>query len=125
MDTGATTVVEPAKKRACKVPVSTGPCVWWVRNDLRLQDNPVVRLVVGAALTDKRPFCAVFCFDPRFLDHSPYGRVTDPEFRKSISTRRPISFGNRKCCALRARFMLQCVRSLSSQLAEKGSRLLV
>merc|ERR1740129_1147061 len=95
MDAGATTV-EPATKRARKVPVSTGPCVWWVRNDLRLQDNPVVRLVIGAALTDQRPFCAVFCFDPRFLDRSPYGRVTDPEFKKSISTRKSIGFSSRK-----------------------------
>mmetsp|Transcript_86454 Transcript_86454/g.252989 ORF Transcript_86454/g.252989 Transcript_86454/m.252989 type:complete len:681 (+) Transcript_86454:46-2088(+) len=108
-----------------KQPSSTGPVVWWLRNDLRLEDNPVARLAAGEAQLDGRPCASVFVFDPRFLDRSPYGRVTDPEFKKSIPTRRPISFGNRKCCALRARFMLQCVRSIASQLAEKGSRLLV
>jgi len=116
---------EMAQKRARKVAVSTGPCVWWVRNDLRLQDNPVVRLVVGAALCDKRPFCAVFCFDPRFLDRSPYGRVTDPNFEKSISTRKPIGFSSRKTNALRARFWVQCVLKLREELEVHGSKLLI
>ena len=89
--------MEPAAKRARTggavearvVPTSAGPCIWWARNDLRVQDNPVLRAVVGAALADRRPFTAVFCFDPRFLDRSPYGRVTDPEFKRSAAPPEP------------------------------------
>jgi len=117
--------MEPAAKKARVVPTSAGPCIWWARNDLRVQDNPVLRAVVGAALVDKRPFAAVFCFDPRFLDSSPYGRVTDPEFKKSIPTRKEITFSSRKTCALRARFWIQCVRALGEELERRGSRLLV
>merc|ERR1719436_1704914 len=107
------------------IPTSTGPCIWWARNDLRVQDNPVLRAVVGAALADQRDFAAVFCFDPRFLDRSPYGRVTDPEFKKSISTRKPVNFSSRKTNALRARFWIQCVLKLGEELAKRGSKLLV
>eukprot|EP00928_Gymnodinium_smaydae_P026776 TRINITY_DN20921_c0_g1_i2.p1 TRINITY_DN20921_c0_g1~~TRINITY_DN20921_c0_g1_i2.p1 ORF type:complete len:569 (-),score=75.95 TRINITY_DN20921_c0_g1_i2:229-1935(-) len=117
--------MESVAKKARTVPVSKGPCVWWVRNDLRLQDNPVVRLVVGAALVDQRPFLGVFCFDPRFLDRSPYGRVTDPEFKKSISTRKPITFSSRKTNALRARFWIQSVLALRKEMEERGSKLIV
>lgn len=105
--------------------VSKGPCVWWVRNDLRLQDNPVVRLVVGAALCDQRPFIGVFCFDPRFLDRSPYGRVTDPDFKKSISTRKPVNFSSRKTGAIRARFWVQSVLALRESMRARGSDLLI
>lgn len=116
---------EPALKKARVIPTSTGPCIWWARNDLRVQDNPVLRAVVGAALADRRNFAAVFCFDPRFLDRSPYGRVTDPEFKKSISTRKSINFSSRKTSALRARFWIQCVLKLGEELSARGSKLLV
>eukprot|EP00929_Paragymnodinium_shiwhaense_P112512 TRINITY_DN80772_c0_g1_i1.p1 TRINITY_DN80772_c0_g1~~TRINITY_DN80772_c0_g1_i1.p1 ORF type:complete len:585 (-),score=120.36 TRINITY_DN80772_c0_g1_i1:99-1853(-) len=121
--------MEPCTKRARMaprvIPVSSGPCVWWVRNDLRVQDNPVVRVVVGAALCDQREFCAVFCFDPRFLDQSPYGRVTDPEFTKSIWSRKSVNFQSRKTNALRARFWIQCVLKLRDDMARRGSKLLI
>mmetsp|Transcript_22088 Transcript_22088/g.40595 ORF Transcript_22088/g.40595 Transcript_22088/m.40595 type:complete len:643 (+) Transcript_22088:87-2015(+) len=103
----------------------TTPVVWWVRNDMRLGDNPVVRSAVGDALADNRSFVAVFIFDPRFLDKSMYGRVTDPTFQKSIKRRRPVSFGNRKCSALRARFMLHTVRDLAASLRARGGELKV
>ena len=106
-----------AEEKARVIPTSSGPCIWWARNDLRLQDNPVLRCVTGAALSDNRKFAAVFCFDPRFLDRSPYGRVTDPEFNKSISTRKPINFSSRKTNALRARFWTQCVVKLGEDFA--------
>jgi len=109
-------MAETAAKKARITPTSAGPCIWWARNDLRVHDNPVMRLVVGAALQDDRPFAAVFCFDPRFLDKSPYGRVTDPEFKKSISTRKTITFSSRKTNALRARFWLECVKKLGENL---------
>jgi len=121
--------MEPAAKRPrtapADVPVMTGPVVWWVRNDLRLQDNPVVRMAAGVAQCDKRKFVAVFVFDPRFLDRSPYGRVTDPEFQKSISSRKPITFSSRKTNALRARFWLQSVLKLQQELATRGAKLVV
>mmetsp|Transcript_47006 Transcript_47006/g.134494 ORF Transcript_47006/g.134494 Transcript_47006/m.134494 type:complete len:650 (+) Transcript_47006:86-2035(+) len=97
-----------------------GPAVWWARNDLRVEDNPVLRMAAAEAALDGRSFSAVFIFDPRFLDRSNYGRVTDPSFEKSISKRRDIDFGNRKCSAQRAHFYLQCVRSLSKQLQDRG-----
>lgn len=102
-----------------------GPVVWWVRNDLRLHDNPVVRMAAGVALCDKRPFQPVFVFDPRFLDRSLYGRVTDPNFSKSITSRKPVPFSSRKTGTLRARFWLQCVRALGKELEKHGSSLLV
>lgn len=121
--------MEPAAKRLrttpADVPVMTGPVVWWVRNDLRLQDNPVVRMAAGVAQCDQRKFVAVFVFDPRFLDKSPYGRVTDPEFQKSISTRKTITFSSRKTNALRARFWLQSVLKLREELAKRGAKLVV
>jgi deoxyribodipyrimidine photo-lyase len=117
--------MEPVAKKARCVEGSKGPCVWWVRNDLRIQDNPVVRLVVGAALVDQRPFVGLFCFDPRFLDRSPYGRVTDPDFKKSISTRKKITFSSRKTNALRARFWVQSVLALRDEMQARGSKLLV
>ena len=102
-----------------------GPVVWWLRNDLRLADNPVLRAAVGEAFTDGRKCCFVFIFDARLLASSPYGRVTDPTFEQSISTRKPVSFGNRKCSALRARFWLYCVRAVAEELRAKGAELLV
>lgn len=84
-----------------------------------------MRAVVGSALADQRKFVAVFCFDPRFLDLSPYGRVTDPEFKKSISTRKPINFSSRKTSPLRVRFWIQCVLELGKELERRGSKLLI
>jgi len=107
------------------VDVMPGPCVWWARNDLRIQDNPILRDVIGSAFCDGRDFVAVFVFDPRFLDRSQFGRVTDPDFKKSISNRKPVTFSSRKTNALRARFWRQCVLELGKQLAARGSKLLV
>mmetsp|Transcript_47676 Transcript_47676/g.83946 ORF Transcript_47676/g.83946 Transcript_47676/m.83946 type:complete len:581 (-) Transcript_47676:86-1828(-) len=117
--------MEPPKKKARITSVMSGPVVWWVRNDLRVQDNPVLRSAVGAALCDSRKFVAVFVFDPRFLDRSPYGRVTDPDFKMSISSRKQVTFSSRKTNALRARFWRQCVLKLGEELAARGSKLLV
>lgn len=103
----------------------SGPVFWWVRNDIRLEDNPVARMAVGEALADGRKLVPVLVFDPRYFDVSNYGRITDPEFKKSIKTRRPIAFGNRKCSALRARFWVGCVRSLAADLKARGSKLIV
>ena len=99
----------------------TGLVVWWVRNALRLQDTPVLRGAVDVAHIDQRPLVAVFCFDPRFLDRSPYRRVTDPHFKKSIAGRKPVTFESRKTNALRARFWLQSVLRLREQLEAKNS----
>jgi deoxyribodipyrimidine photo-lyase len=85
----------------------------------------VVRGAVGAALGDKREFVAVFCFDPRFIDRSPYGRVTDPDFKRSIPGRKKINFESRKTGVVRARFWLQCVLQLGKELEARGSKLIV
>lgn len=101
-----------------------GPVICWFRNDLRLSDNICVQHAVELAQKG-RPVHFVHIFDPRFIDASPYGRVTDPDFQKSIRTRRPVNFGNRKCGALRARFWVNCVRSLSHDLEQRGASLTV
>jgi len=75
-----------------------GPCVWWIRKDTRLQDNPVLRAVNGAALCDKRPFIAVYVFDPQCFNGKD---------------------------AAHALFLIQCVRDVAEQLAARGSKLLV
>lgn len=103
----------------------SGPIVWWARNDLRIQDNPILRSALGAAHCDGRDFIAVFVFDPRFIDRCNFGRVTDPEFVKSISTRKPVSFSSRKTNALRARFWRQCIIELGKELAACGTKLYV
>lgn len=113
--------MEPTQKKA-KV---MGPCLWWARNDLRIQDNPVLRLVTGAAHNDSRPFAGIFIFDPRFLDRSLYGRVTDPNFEKSIYTRKAVNFSSRKTNALRARFWRHCVLKLAEEMQAVGSKLYV
>jgi len=118
-------MAEPQAKKARMVQGGRGPCVWWARNDLRMEDNPVIRLVMGAAHTDRRPFLGVFVFDPRFLDRSPYGRVTDPEFKKSITMRKPITFSSRKTGPLRARFWIRCVLALRKEMEAQGTKLLV
>jgi len=114
-----------ARAPGWKQPRAEGPVVWWLRNDLRLEDNPVARLAASEAHVDGRACAAIFIFDPRFIDKSNYGRVTDPGFEKSIPTRKPLDFGNRKCCALRARFMLQCVRAVVQSLLQRGVKLRV
>ncbi|CAE8644091.1 unnamed protein product, partial [Polarella glacialis] len=67
----------------------------------------------------------IHIFDPRFIDRSAYGRVTDPSFRLSIAQRKPVHFGNRKCGAIRARFWIRCVQALAEELEALGSELVV
>lgn len=100
--------MEPVAKK----PRVMGPCVWWVRNDLRIQDNPALRAVNGAALVDDRKFVAVYCFDRRSLDHASHGY--------SIT-----NFSGKNTKALHARFVLQSVLALRDELAAAGSKLLV
>lgn len=101
--------MEPATK---KQRVALGPCVWWVRNDFRLQDNPALRAVNGAALVDQRNFLAVFVFDRRSLDRASHGySVTN--------------FSGKNTKALHARFVREGVVALQKELAAAGSKLLV
>ena len=85
----------------------------------------MLRLAASEALLDSRGFVAVYLFDPRFFDAPPYGRATDPRFENSISRWRPIVFAGRKCCPLRARFILQSIRGLLEGLAAHGVELRV
>eukprot|EP00667_Euglena_gracilis_P006230 EG_transcript_6288 len=101
------------------------PVVWWARNDLRLSDNPVLRRSIGEAFADQRPWLAVVVLDPRFLNFSTYGRVTDPLGRHGIRGRKPVAFGSRKCGGRRAHFWLQSIWALADSLAQHGQQLLV
>jgi len=101
-----------------------GVMIHWFRNDLRLHDNACASHALLAA-SKGRPYVFLYILDPRFLDASPYGRVTDPHFLKSIPCRKPVTFASRRCGALRARFYLGCLRSLDKQLRCYGASLLV
>jgi len=79
---------------------------WWLRNDLRVHDNPclarVAALVAGGQCASVLP---VYFFDPRTF------RVTP--------------FGNLKTGAFRAQFLLESVLDLKDQLRRLNSDLLI
>lgn len=107
-----------------KARAATGDLVvGWFRNDLRIRDNPVLAEVLAKAQAGALPALLVYIFDPRFYDRSNYGRVTDPEFQKSIRTRRPLDFSSRKCGARRARFYVNVLRDVRSKLRALGTEL--
>mmetsp|Transcript_31023 Transcript_31023/g.56253 ORF Transcript_31023/g.56253 Transcript_31023/m.56253 type:complete len:631 (+) Transcript_31023:70-1962(+) len=109
---------EGAAKRAKR---SSRLVVGWFRNDLRLQDNPMLDAVAKRAQEDGLPAVLVYIFDPRFYDRSAYGRVTDPGFQQSIPSRSRVDFSSRKCNGRRARFYLNVLRDLQRGLQELGS----
>eukprot|EP00747_Dinoflagellata_sp_TGD_P169993 gnl/TRDRNA2_/TRDRNA2_200397_c0_seq1.p1 gnl/TRDRNA2_/TRDRNA2_200397_c0~~gnl/TRDRNA2_/TRDRNA2_200397_c0_seq1.p1 ORF type:complete len:582 (+),score=87.20 gnl/TRDRNA2_/TRDRNA2_200397_c0_seq1:88-1833(+) len=94
--------------------------VGWFRNDLRLRDNPMLEKLVSTAVSRGLPVLLVYIFDRRFYDRSPYGRVTDPAFKKSIWSRQPVEFSSRKCNGRRARFYLNVLRDLRGSLSDIG-----
>jgi len=111
---------EPPSKRARISPSLT---VGWFRNDLRLRDNPMLEMLLTQAKEQGLPALLVYILDPRFYDRSEYGRVTDPEHEKSISTRVSPGFSSRKCNGRRARFYLNVLRDLRRGLQELGTEL--
>jgi len=110
---------EAAPKRAKRSRLVVG----WFRNDLRLHDNPMLDAVAKRVQEDDVPAVLVYILDPRFYDRSDYGRVTDPDFKRSISSRSPVHFSSRKCNGRRARFYLNVLRDLQRGLQELGSEL--
>eukprot|EP00933_Yihiella_yeosuensis_P018098 TRINITY_DN14994_c1_g1_i2.p1 TRINITY_DN14994_c1_g1~~TRINITY_DN14994_c1_g1_i2.p1 ORF type:complete len:614 (+),score=134.28 TRINITY_DN14994_c1_g1_i2:147-1988(+) len=103
--------------------------VGWFRNDLRLKDNPMLETVARMAEEGTAPAMLVWIADPRFYDPVTYGRVTDMEYKKSISTRmggrEHLAFASRKCDGRRARFYLNVLRDLQRGLQELGTELLI
>ena len=84
----------------------TETAIWWIRNDLRLRDNPV--LAAAAAADELLP---VYCFDPQHYGEQAYGG-TD-------------SFRYQKTGTHRAAFQHESVADLRATLREHDSDLLI
>lgn len=80
--------------------------IWWVRQDIRLHDNPTL----GAAATGEE-LLPVYCFDPSQYGHQPYGGSDGFTFEKTGPHR--------------ARFDRESVTDLRESLRERGSDLVV
>lgn len=85
----------------------------WFRQDLRLHDNPALNKCIQNV--NKSPkddvskgIVPIYCFDPRFVG----GDTLTP-------------FGSQKCGVRRARFLLDSVEDLRSNLEKNGSGLVV
>lgn len=78
---------------------------WFRMGDLRLHDNPAL---CEAASSGDQGVLPIFCFDPRIFGN---------EARSSL--------GSLKCAPRRAKFVLESVADLRSQLEKKGSGLVV
>lgn len=88
-----------------------GPVVVWMRNELRLADNPL--LVKALELCSRKPgaermLAIVICLDPR-------------TFEPAAMT----SFGSSKVGSLRRRFVEESIADLEASLRQRGSRLFV
>jgi deoxyribodipyrimidine photo-lyase len=83
--------------------------ILWLRNDLRLHDNPVLHWAASQTVPDKCELqvLPVYCFDPRFYDY------------------RVKKYDIQKCGLVRTRFNLESVQSLRRELEQVGSQLLV
>lgn len=81
--------------------------ILWLRNDLRLHDNPVLNWAATLPKLAYKEVLPVFCFDPRFYD------------------RQMKTYQTKKCGIIRSRFNLESVNSLRSSLETIGSRLFV
>jgi len=79
---------------------------WFRLGDLRLHDNPALCETVSKA--NGGGVLPIFCFDPRIFGNDARS-----------------SFGSLKCAPRRAKFILESVADLRSQLEKKGSGLVV
>lgn len=82
--------------------------ILWLQNDLRLHDNYVMNWAMQWKSKSKE-IVPVYCFDPRYYD-----------MEKSQT-----EYGTRKTGVVRARFQLQSIEALRSNLESIGSGLLV
>ena len=80
----------------------------WLRNDLRLHDNPVLQWAIKQPAVAYKEIVPVFCFDPRF-------------FTKAV----PKYAMSRKAGIHRTRFMIESVADFRQSLQGVGSGLLV
>jgi deoxyribodipyrimidine photo-lyase len=78
----------------------------WLRNDLRVHDNPALDWAVryGGKAKEILP---VYSFDPRFMSHKVE------------------KYGTQKCGLIRARFIRESVVNMREKLESLGSHLLV
>lgn len=83
--------------------------ILWMRNDLRLHDNPVLHWAAKQAVSSKvtKEVLPVFCFDPRFYDRTVQ------------------KYQIKKCGVIRTRFNLETVGQFRTGLQQIGSNLLV
>ncbi len=84
----------------------TDTALWWVRNDCRLHDNPVLR---AAATADR--LVPVYCFDPRLYGSQQYSEH-DP-------------FQYQKTGPHRAQFQRESVADVRATLREQNTNVLV
>ena len=49
----------------------------WFRNDLRVQDNTILK----KAISKHRFVIALYCFDPRYFEMSPFGFKKTEKYR--------------------------------------------
>ncbi len=80
--------------------------ILWLRNDLRVHDNPVLDWAVKHGGKSKEVL-PVYSFDPRFFSHKVE------------------KYGTQKCGFIRARFIQESVLNLREKLQGLGSNLLV
>lgn len=83
--------------------------ILWMRNDLRLHDNPALNWAVRrASKVPNTQVLPVYCFDPRFYEQEV------PEFA-----------AKRKCGIHRTKFNIEAVNDLRQNLKKVGSDLFV
>jgi len=78
----------------------------WLRNDLRIHDNPVLDWAVKYGGKNKEVL-PVYSFDPRFMNF------------------KVPKYDTLKCGAIRARFLREAVVNMREKLEDLGSNLLV
>jgi len=83
--------------------------ILWLRNDLRVHDNPVIHWAAQQAKNKQKyvDIVPVFCFDPRF-------------YTKHVKT-----YDSRRCGPVRTKFDIESVLNLRSSLENLNSHLLV
>ena len=82
--------------------------ICWMRNDLRIHDNPVLNWATKRAKIPNTQILPVYCFDPRFYEQQV------PQFS-----------ARRKCGIHRTKFNIEAVADLRQNLRKLGSDLLV
>lgn len=77
--------------------------ILWMRNDLRLHDNPVLNWVTKQPKVGYKEVIPVYCYDPRFYDY---------QVKK---------YNIKKCGLIRTRFNIETVCEFRQSLESIGS----